>query len=324
MEELWKYLTEPDEELFFSRNDPHDKRLGDIVLRGRKNFSGELQIGILGVPEDEGVKRNRGRAGARGGPDEIRRAFYRLTPYHFGSTEHVALLKIFDLGNLKIKGSLEDVHATLESVVETLTRQHLILIVLGGGHDISYPNFLGFAKHKASAGLINIDSHLDVREPNPDRNSGTSFRMILEHPNSTLLPQNFVEIGIQSYLNSIAHYDYVLEKGGTIFTHQEIREDGIEKIIPIACEIAGNLTEGIFVSFDMDAVRSADAPGVSSSSPTGLTAEQILQLASFAGKEKKVTMIDICEVNPKYDIDGQTAKLAAQVMMNFLIGVANR
>ena len=71
-------------------------------------------------------------------------------------------------------------------------------------------------------------------------------------------------------------------------------------------------------------MHSADAPGVSASLPTGLTAEEFLTAALFAGKRRKTKLIDIVELNPKYDVDGKTAKLAAIAIMYFLTGVANR
>jgi formiminoglutamase len=78
------------------------------------------------------------------------------------------------------------------------------------------------------------------------------------------------------------------------------------------------------VSFDMDAVRGADAPGVSAPSPVGLFAEDMLQAAFLTGKSSLVRLIDIAEVNPEYDIDGKTAKLAALVVMHFLSGFCRR
>ncbi|HAP34732.1 MAG TPA: arginase, partial [Bacteroidetes bacterium] len=91
-----------------------------------------------------------------------------------------------------------------------------------------------------------------------------------------------------------------------------------------AYELATSSSDSLYISFDLDAVHSTDAPGVSASLPTGLTAEEFLTAALFAGKRRKTKLIDIVEMNPKYDVDGRTAKLAALAMMYFLTGVANR
>ncbi|MFQ5798270.1 MAG: formimidoylglutamase [Bacteroidota bacterium] len=324
MKSIWKQLEKPDQSLFYSRRDTNDLRLGDLVKRGERNFSSEVQIGILGLPEDEGVKRNKGQPGAAEAPTAVRRALYKLSPYHIGSEQDITTLSIFDFGNVRVKGSLEDIHGKLESIVERVLDFGIIPVVIGGGHDITFPNFRAYAKQSKIAGLINVDSHFDVRESIPRRTSGTSFRQILEHPTTLVLPQNFVEIGIQPYANARAHYEYLLDRGATIFMLREVQEEGIGKIVSLSYEIASKLTEAVFVSFDLDAVRSSDAPGVSASYPTGLTAEELLKIARYVGQQSKTTMIDIVEVNPRCDFGDRTSKLAALVILNFLTGVANR
>ena len=324
MSSIWKQLVDPDESLFYSRGEKGDIRLGDLVKRGEKNFLLDVQVGILGVPQDEGVKRNKGRVGAAEGPDAVRQALYRLTPFEIGSEDNITILSLFDFGNLVVRGSLEDIHGRLQDVVETILNLGITPIVLGGGHDITFPDFVAFAKEKKSVGLINIDSHFDVREPSPQRTSGTSFRQVLDNSTTLILPQNFVEVGIQPYANARTHYEYLLDRGSTVFTLREIQERGVDKIVSVSYEIAGKLTEAVFVSFDLDVVRGSDAPGVSASSPLGLAAEDLLKIARYVGLQRKTQMIDIVELNPKYDVDSRTAKLAALTILNFLTGVANR
>lgn len=324
MKELFKYFTLPDEKLFYSRNDPADPRMGDLVQRGVKNFSDEIQVGIIGMPADEGVKRNGGRTGAKEGPAAIRTEFYKRTSFVIGKENSPSKIKVFDFGDIKSGKTLEETHNCLADAVETLIAARIIPIVLGGGHDVAYPNFVGFSKGKQTVGVINIDSHLDYRKPNPKRHSGTPFRQMLDHLNSPLNAMNFVEVGVQSFANAHEHYSELIERGATVFSLRDVREDGITKVLDLAYELATTSTDSLYVSFDIDAVRSSDAPGVSAPLPTGLTAEEFLTAALFAGKRRKTKIIDIVEVNPKFDIDGKTARLAALAMMYFLTGVANR
>lgn len=324
MTNISKYLTPPNEKLFFSRGDTDDPRMGDIVLRQAKNVKNDLQIGIVGVPVDEGVKRNGGRTGAKEAPDAIRAELYKRTPFVFGKENSPNELSIFDFGNIKQGKTLEETHANLTEVVAYLVEQNIVPVVLGGSHDIAYPNFLGISKHKSSLGVINIDTHLDFRKPVPKRNSGTSFRQMLDHHKSALNAMNFVELGIQSFANSQKHYDELIERGATIFSLRDVREDGITKILDLAYELTTASTETLYVSFDMDAVKETAAPGVSAPLPTGLTPEEFLTAALFAGKRRKTGMIDLVEVNPKYDVDGRTCKLAALTILYFLTGFANR
>jgi formiminoglutamase len=324
MSTVFTYLDPPDEKLFFSRKDDSDPRMGDLVMRGEANVTDEIAVGIVGVPTDEGVKRNGGRVGAKDGPDAIRAEFYKRTPFVIGKEKSPSSVPVFDFGDIKIGKTLEETHNRLSETVQTLVAAGIVPIVLGGGHDIAYPNFTGFSAGKKNVGVINIDTHLDFRKPIPKRNSGTSFRQMLDHPSSALNAMNLVEVGIQSFANAADHYSELVERGATVFSLRDVRNDGITKTLELAYELATASVDSLYVSFDMDVVHSADAPGVSAPLPTGFTAEEFLTAALFAGKRRKTKLIDIVELNPKYDVDARTAKLAALAMMYFLTGFANR
>lgn len=318
LEKIFDFLTPPNDSLFFSRGDSSDPRVGDLVLRDKENFK-NVDVAIVGVPQDEGVKRNMGRTGANRAPDEVRKYLYRLTPFNFKFKNQITKLKIFDLGNLKVNGNLEQIHERLVFVVGELIKAGVIPIVIGGGHDIAFPDYFGFAGNfeKEKKAVINIDTHLDVRESQL-RNSGTPFRQILE---SELKPDKMFEIGIQNYANSIYHFEYALNNGVEIFTLDEIREKGMSFILNvIKNKLQGHL---VHLSFDMDSVRNADAPGVSATYPDGLKAEEVLEVALFCGLNLNVKIVDIAEVNPEFDIDGKTSRLASLFILNFLTGIAN-
>ena len=324
MSTIFRSLIAPNDTLFFSRKDASDPRMGDLVLRGEKKFTNDVKIGIVGVPTGEGVKRNGGRIGAKEGPDAIRAEFYKRTPFVVGKENSLSSLPIFDFGNIKIGKTLEKTHETITEVVHTLVAAGIIPIVLGGGHDIAFPNFLALSKGKKNVGVINIDTHLDYYKPIPKRNSGTSFRQMLDMQGSALNAMNLVEVGIQSFANSAAHYAELIERGATVFSLRDVRAEGISKTLELAYELSTSSVDSLYVSFDLDVVHSADAPGVSAPLPTGFTAEEFLTAALFAGKRRKTQLIDIVELNPKFDQDGRTAKLAALAIMYFLTGVANR
>ncbi|MBL7989979.1 MAG: formimidoylglutamase [Candidatus Kapabacteria bacterium] len=325
-EHLRDILIEPAPNLFFSRNDSADVRMGDLVLRKMEGYVPEVKIGIVGVPEDEGVRRNKGRVGARRAPTEIRRALYKLTPLHpdqFPQND-IPALRIFDFGDIREGSTLEETHERLEYAVEIIMEQGIVPIVLGGGHDISYPNFCGMSRAVDRVGVLNVDAHLDFRPPVPERHSGTSFRLMLEDEHKKLLPANMVEFGIQPFANVAEHFEEMVNRGATVLTLDRVRANGCAQTFAEALHIASANVGRVMVSFDMDAVRSADSPGVSAPSPVGLFAEDMLQAAFLAGKHSLVQFIDIAEVNPEYDADGRTAKLAALVVMHFLSGFVQR
>ena len=90
-------------DIFESRDDPDDRRMGDIILRDDELAAREQPpaVGLLGVPQDIGVRRNHGRAGAAGGPGAVRKALYRLTPFN-GAVDLEARLTVADFADLKV------------------------------------------------------------------------------------------------------------------------------------------------------------------------------------------------------------------------------
>ena len=185
--------------LFYSRNDAKDRRLGELIERCELSDIRNGDVVIIGVPEDRGVTANRGRAGAAKGPDEIRRKLYKLTP---GFYMDFSKMRVMDAGNVDTEGlSLAEVHsAETEAVAEAISRG-AIPIVLGGGHDLTYPGLAGLVRGagtgRGGLGLINVDAHLDVRTDEHGINSGTSFYRALTQLGGALPGEAFIEFGIQ-------------------------------------------------------------------------------------------------------------------------------
>jgi formimidoylglutamase len=315
-------LTAPDPSLFFTRNDASDPRMGELVARDLKGFPSGSRVALIGVPQDIGVQRNGGRVGAAAAPDAIRAMLYRLTPFDIESGENLPRGFLFDMGNINAGGELEEIHDRLATVVAEVCEAGLIPLVLGGGHDTTYGAASGVAAAHGPLGIVNLDAHLDVRSPNPLRNSGTSFRMLIEE--GKLRPEYFVELGIQGFVNSAEHVRWVLDHGAQIITLDEIRESGFAEMLATAYLNATPSSEKVYATLDMDSVRAADAPGVSATMPDGLSAAQLLLAARMFGRRPYTVALDLVEVNPAYDRDNCTAKLAAHAVMRFLAGVYDR
>ncbi|MBK9527249.1 MAG: formimidoylglutamase [Acidobacteria bacterium] len=316
MREIFELTTRPDVELYASRNDPNDPRVGDIVRTTEDQYAAAAVV-ILGCPQDEGVRRNRGRAGAAAAPDAIRKQFYRLTTFNIRKS-------IFDLGNLKIEATLEETHDNHAAVVAQLLRDGKRVIVLGGGNDISYPDGAAMADVFGPEWWIgvNIDSHLDVRISD-ERNSGTQFRQLLDE--KLLLPSYFYEVGFQSHFCSPVYYEYIRDLGVHRISLEILRsrtEADVELKEQIRQKFIGHSSSlNTFFGFDIDAVRSADAPGTSAPSPLGLRAGEFIQLVKYAASLANTKIIEFTEVNPQYDVDDRTTKLVAIGMHRFCTGI---
>ena len=306
-------LQRPSSELFSKSPDSDDRKMGEVVSGEASDYD-DAEIIIIGCPQDEGVRRNNGRVGAAAAPDKIRQLLYQLT-----SPPELTTGRVVDLGNIKIADALEETHEIQAKVVAEIIGDKKRLIVLGGGNDISYPDCLGLSKVHKNILAINIDSHFDVRE-NEVRNSGTPYRQLLEE--NIIRPENFFELAIQPFANAEIYWQYLEAKSVSIHTLEQLREHGIEKTLRAILD--KNKADAIFWGFDIDSVRSADAPGVSASYSTGLTSEEILSIAAIAGRDARSKILEISEVNPTYDIDNRTAKLAAQIVIRYLHSPAHQ
>lgn len=315
MSEIFKQTSRPEPTIFFSRNDRNDPRLGEIVGREQKDYE-DADIVILGCPQDEGVRRNNGREGAALAPLKIREQFYKLTTLNITK-------KICDIGDVKIGSSLEETHDTHFEIVKQILADGKRLIVLGGGNDISYPD--GRAMSEVFGAdtwiAVNVDAHLDVRVAE-QRNSGTPYRQLLEE--ELLLPKYFYEVGFQTQFCSPVYYDYIRSLGVHRISLEMLRsrsepDQEIKEQIRLHF-INHSSSMSTFFGFDLDAVRSSDAPGTSAPSPLGLRAGEFITLVKYAASLANTKLIEFSEVNPKYDADNRTTKLVAIAMHRFCTG----
>ncbi len=316
MSDIFSLAARPNPDVFYVQNDRNDPRLGEIVGNAEEDYEA-ADIVILGCPQDEGVRRNNGREGAALAPTAIREQFYKLTTFNIKK-------RIFDLGDINIGGTLEETHDTHAAVVTQILKDGKRLIVLGGGNDISYPDGCAMAEVFGPEWWIgvNIDSHLDVRIAE-QRNSGTPYRQLLEE--GRLLPNYFYEVGYQTHFASPVYYEYIRTLGVNRISLEMLRsrsEADLELKESIKQKFIGHSSSlSTFFGFDLDAVRSADAPGTSAPSPLGLRAGEFIQLVKYAASLANTKIIEFSEVNPNYDADNRTTKLVAIAMHRFCTGV---
>ena len=297
--------------LFFARSDAGDPRLGERVGREPADYAGAA-VALIGCPQDEGVRRNGGRPGAAPGPAEIRRSLYRLTP------PGLEPLKLFDAGDIVAKASLEETHAALEAAVAALLAAGKRVIVLGGGNDISYPDCAALVRHAGEVLAFNVDAHLDVR-PDMPRNSGTPYRQLLEE--GVLKGPRFVELGSQPFCTAAGHAAYLAGKKARVVPLASLRAKGLARVVRRALREAQG-AKAVFWGFDLDVVNASEAPGVSAPNPLGLTGAELCELAALAGAESRTRVVELSELNPAFDVDGRTARLAAAAIWHYLAALA--
>lgn len=319
MSDIFQLTDRPNEGLFHRRNDANDVRLGEIVCFAQKDYQSSNVV-ILGCPQDEGVKRNKGREGAALAPEAIRTQFYKLT--NFGISG-----KIFDLGNTKIQATLEETHRVQNEIVAQILRDGKRVIILGGGNDVSYPDGSAMAEvfGRENWIAINVDAHFDVRADQP-RNSGTPYRALLEE--QLLRPDYFYEVGYQPHFASPVYYRYLQNLGVNLVSLEQLRAKDTADVqvreLVRQKFVHHSASLNIFFGFDLDVVRASDAPGVSAPSPIGLRAGEFLTLVKFAASLVNTKIIEFTEVNPNFDVDDRTTKLVAISMHSFIAALKSK
>jgi formiminoglutamase len=274
---------------------------------------------ILGFACDEGVRRNQGRVGAAEGPDAIRGALANLPR---PQDRH-----LFDAGNVAcIDSDLDAAQQTLAERVADILDRGGRPMVLGGGHEIAWGNFLGIQAAKSAAGqslgIINFDAHFDLRETAAGATSGTPFRQIAEWSEAATVPFNYLVLGVNPAANTPALFDYAGEQGVIWF---EDRECVAQEVARIARSIDAFVEplDALYLTICLDAFPAAVAPGVSAPGVPGIC--PYTGLAVLRGLVHtchrygvNLALVDVAEMNPLYDRDGITARWAARLIQECL------
>ncbi|HAC15752.1 MAG TPA: formimidoylglutamase, partial [Bacteroidetes bacterium] len=259
-----------------------------------------------------GVNRNRGRVGAADGPSVIRKACCNI-PVHRSDQ------LINDFGDIVNSGkSLEELQHNLIDVIKEFHLNGIKSIVLGGGHEVSFPHFTGIkrAYPNKSIGVINFDAHFDLREVNLNigSTSGTGF---WEIKNSTG-ELNYLILGVQKISNTATLFERAHQYGVKLIEADMFDSGQTELIMRTISDFCSSV-DLVYVTLDMDVFSAAFAPGVSAPASIGLFPNnEFRQIFKFVKNQPNVVAFDIAEVNPLYDVDGRTSNLAAGFLYNWL------
>lgn len=297
--------------------DEYDIEMCDLIKDWRETDYAD--IALVGIPFDTSVMIRRG---CRFGPDGVRNALIFSTSYEPGLDIDLSTgIKIVDFGDVDVVHTdVLETHKRIETVISAIYGLGIIPLVIGGDHGTSYPTIKSLINNvKGNIGVIMIDAHLDVRKSHHGEiSSGTPFRRLMEEPERPLKPKNLVEIGINGWHNSKYYMDYCKKMGITVITAREVHKEGIEKIVSRALDIASKNTEAIFLSFDIDGLDFAAAPGTCAPNPGGLTSHQALEAVWLIGQHPLSRGMDIVEVAPPLDIKELTSYMGAALAMQYV------
>lgn len=267
---------------------------------------------IHGFTVDEGVRRNKGRIGAKDAPDVIRKNMS-----NFPVVKPDFILK--DFGNVECEGSnLEEAQNDLAGKVSSVLLMGGKSIVFGGGHEVMFAHFSGIKKAYPGKkiGIVNIDAHFDNREIEPQigATSGTGFWQIAQEEQLYSL-----HIGIQKNSNTLKLFDTAHQLGMKYILSDEIFFENLPNIYE-KIDLLTSQVDVLYVTICMDAFNASIAPGVSATAYNGLFADaSFLHLFRHLLQSTKLVALDVAEINPTYDLQEQTSRLAASLINEWLM-----
>jgi len=280
----------------------------------------KLDVALVGVPFDGGTTY---RDGARFGPREIRVQSALIRNYNpVLKISPFEKLRIADYGDidvnpLSIENTFQKIQQEIETIVEADTRPFSI----GGDHSISLPILRALAKKHGyrQLGMIHFDSHIDTWDEyfGMKLSHGTPFRRAIEE--KLLNSNKIIQIGIRGQLYNATDFNFNKKHGVTMITIEDIFKHGVSFVHD---KIRNLQKEKLYLSFDIDALDPAFAPGTGTPQVGGLTSFQALQLIrALQGLE--FIGLDLVEVSPPYDSKGITSLLAANLIFEILCIIAH-
>ncbi|HKB09965.1 MAG TPA: agmatinase [Vicinamibacterales bacterium] len=277
-----------------------------------------LDVAIVGVPYDGGTSY---RPGARLGPREIRAQSSLIRSYnYFLKVAPFDRLNVADVGDIDAPPvSIEKAYAAIEARIGAIADAAARPLVVGGDHSISLPILRALARRHGPLALVQIDSHIDTWDEyfGGKYFHGTPFRRAIEE--GLIDGRRFVQVGIRGPMYGEDDFEFHRQHGITMIDIDQVKARGVAATV---AEIRRVLTGPSYMTFDIDAVDPAFAPGTGTPEVGGLTSHEAQHLVrGLAGLQ--LVGGDIVEVAPLFDGPGQiTALLAANLMFEFVCALA--
>ena len=271
----------------------------------------DLQVALIGVPMDLGVTN---RPGARYGPRALR-TIERIGPYnHVLACAPVHDLRVADVGDVpfasryRLEGSLQDI----ERYFDKVHGAGVIPLSVGGDHSITHPIMKAIGRDRP-VGMVHIDAHCDTGgsfDQSKFHHGGPFRNAVLD---GVLDPTRTIQIGIRGSAEYL--WEFSLDSGMTVIHAEEVPKLGIAGVVENALEVVGD--GPTYVSFDIDGIDPAFAPGTGTPEVGGLTTREV-QAILHGLKGIDVIGGDVVEVAPQYDTTTNTAQAGAQMLFEIL------
>lgn len=277
-----------------------------------------LDVAIVGVPYDGGTSY---RPGSRLGPREVRAQSSLIRPYsYFQKVAPFDVLNVADVGDIDAPPvSIEQCYAVVEAQIGAIADAGATPLVVGGDHSISLPILRALAARHGRLALVQFDAHIDTWDEyfGGKYFHGTPFRRAIEE--GLVDGRRFIQVGIRGPMYGEDDFDFHREHGITMLDIDQVKERGVAWVVDRIREVA---TGPAYVTFDIDSVDPAFAPGTGTPEVGGLTSHEAQRLVRGLA-DLSIVGADVVEVAPVFDGPGQiTALLAANILFEILCALA--
>lgn len=299
MNDLYEFLTPINLSYLNDDAEYNDGHLGSYIKVYEHELPDVTQADIVLV----GVNEQRG-AGLReqsDAADVIRKQLYRLNYWH---TDIV----IADIGNIKPGLALQDTYAALRTVLTELIKLERTVIIIGGSHDITLPQYHAYSHINRIIEATVVDSAIDLKSESMLKSQSFLMEMLTGEPNFI---KHYNHIGFQSYFVHPRMLETLDKLRFDCFRVGVVKEN-IEEMEPV-------IRNTDLMSFDISAIRYSDAPSTEYS-PNGFTGEEACTLMRYAGMSAKLSTAGIYGYQPEMDYRFNTAKQIAQMIWYFIDG----
>lgn len=292
----------------------HGKRWHQIV-RPLEQATETGGVALLGFACDAGVARNHGRTGAREGPAALRAILGNMPVRRCKS--------IADAGDVVcvpdgVDDGLEGAQQELSTAIADLLSHGKLPVALGGGHEMAFGSFAGLARHLAERektpriGIINLDAHFDLRLAER-ATSGTPFRQIADACRSVGWPFHYCVLGISDFGNTEALFERARALGVRWMLDEEMHVANLDKVQATLSAFLAQV-DHVYFTVCLDVLPAAVAPGVSAPAARGVPLEVVEPVIDIIAASGKLRLADMAELNPGFDIDQRTARVAARLL----------
>ena len=273
-----------------------------------------LDACFVGVPMDIGASN---RAGARHGPRAIRAESCMLRPYNMGTgAAPFERMQVADIGDIAINTfNLKDTADIITSAYHDILSHDVTPLTLGGDHTLTYPVLRAIAKKHGPVALIHVDAHADTNDAmfGEAIAHGTPFRRAVE--DGLLINDKVFQIGLRGTGYSKADFDWGRERGFTVVPAEDCWH---KSLTPLMVDIQSRIGDApLYLTYDIDSLDPAFAPGTGTVEIGGLTTIQALEIIRGLNGLNLIGG-DLVEVSPPYDTTGNTALIGANLLYEML------